>query len=296
MPGTTTPLPNGLPRLCVTQTRLPSRSAIENEVVWPGSSLPAGGSIHCSVGPSIGLPSRTRAAQLLDVIVAEQAGELVGRRVVVGDAHARGQADGAIDRVEVLDAVALEPGEIEALEDAQGQQELEALARRRRHVHGAAAIADARSAPSSAARPPSRSAMRQAAAELLEMGDDGLPERAAVEQLAGPRPRGASSVRARSGCLSTRARLDACRRRPCRCAPARRRRPGSALSCGRVLVDLLDVELDQREAVARERDGRDAAHPPSGFLPWARTSSAQPARLPGTADGKRPARQILARW
>ena len=57
MPGTTTPEPNTLPRLCVTQTMLPCLSAIENDVVWPSVA----GGVHCSVGPTTGLPSRTRA-------------------------------------------------------------------------------------------------------------------------------------------------------------------------------------------------------------------------------------------
>src|SRR5947209_17048476 len=64
VPGTTTPLPYGLPRLCVTQTRLPSLSPTENDVVCPGSSPVAGGSIHCSVGPAIGSPSATRARNI----------------------------------------------------------------------------------------------------------------------------------------------------------------------------------------------------------------------------------------
>ena len=55
VPGTTTPLPKGLPRLCVRQIRLPSLSAIERDVVWAGSGLSCG--THCSVGPVIGWPS-----------------------------------------------------------------------------------------------------------------------------------------------------------------------------------------------------------------------------------------------
>ena len=131
MPGTTTPLPNGLPRLWVTQTMLPSRSAIENEVVW------------CSFWPSrraarplLGRPDRPAAVaharpQPLDMVVRQDFRELAGAGLV-GDAHAGREPDRAIDRVEMLDAVALQPGEIKALEDAQGQQELESLAGRRR--------------------------------------------------------------------------------------------------------------------------------------------------------------------
>src|SRR5258708_22605978 len=59
VPGTITPLPKAEPKLWVMQTRLPSGSAIENEVVCAGSSLGCG--IHCSVGPLIGRPSRMRS-------------------------------------------------------------------------------------------------------------------------------------------------------------------------------------------------------------------------------------------
>ena len=57
------PEPNTLPRLCVRQIRLPSLSAIENDVVWLSSVAETGscGGVHCSVGPITGLPSRTRA-------------------------------------------------------------------------------------------------------------------------------------------------------------------------------------------------------------------------------------------
>ena len=79
MPGTTTPLPNGLPRLCVTQTRLPSRSPIENEVVWPGSSA-ARRRLHPLLGRARDRAAVAHAgAQVLDMVVAEQARELLRR-------------------------------------------------------------------------------------------------------------------------------------------------------------------------------------------------------------------------
>ena len=77
VPGTTTPLPKGLPRLCVMQIRLPSASATESEVVCAGSSLSCG--THCSVGPVTGLPSvrrwRRRATEASDMISASFSGE-----------------------------------------------------------------------------------------------------------------------------------------------------------------------------------------------------------------------------
>src|SRR5688572_12448785 len=61
VPGTTTAEPNGLPRLCVMQIALPSRSATDSDVVWLSAAAPpGGGAVHCSVGPSTGLPSLTR--------------------------------------------------------------------------------------------------------------------------------------------------------------------------------------------------------------------------------------------
>ena len=61
------------------------------------------------------------------------------------------------------------------------------------------------------------------------------------------------------------------------------------LDLRRRAVDLVDAEFDQRKAVPRQRDGR-REHLRANFsLPWARSSSAQPARLPGVADGQRAA-------
>ncbi len=60
MPGTTTPQPNCVPRLWVTQTALPSRSATEKLVVCSFAGSGFWGA-HCSVSPSSGRGSRTRA-------------------------------------------------------------------------------------------------------------------------------------------------------------------------------------------------------------------------------------------
>ena len=46
------------------EKRVEVEAPIENEVVCPGSSPLAGGSIHCSVGPAIGRPSATRARNI----------------------------------------------------------------------------------------------------------------------------------------------------------------------------------------------------------------------------------------
>ena len=70
MPGTTTPQPKALPRLCVTQTTLPSRSAIENEVVWLAARRRRAG----------GDPLLGRAVDRLAVAHAARAGLDVARR------------------------------------------------------------------------------------------------------------------------------------------------------------------------------------------------------------------------
>ena len=99
----------------------------------------AGGGLHPLLGRAGDrfAVAHTRA-QTLDMLVAEQARQFLRRRIVVVDAHARREADRAVDEVEVVGAVAVEPREIEAFEDAQREQELEAFAgrRRRRAPHG----------------------------------------------------------------------------------------------------------------------------------------------------------------
>ena len=165
----------------MTQTTLPSRSAIENEVVWCSFwPAPAGGGVHCSVGPSIGLPSRTRALQPLDIRIRQELGERGGGREIVGDALAGREADGTPDGVEMLDPIALQPGEIEAIQDAQRQQELKCLAGRRQRIDGQPAVARGQRLF------PRRLdglqvGEREAAAELCQMRNDRLAERATVE-------------------------------------------------------------------------------------------------------------------
>ena len=72
--------------------------------------------------------------------VGKQLGELLLARHAVADPHAGGETDRAQHGVDMVGAVARHLGKIEALQDAQGQQVLERLTGRRRHVHGAAAI------------------------------------------------------------------------------------------------------------------------------------------------------------
>ena len=80
----------------------------------------------------------------------------------------------------MLDPVALEIAEGKALQDAQGEQELEPLAGRRRRVHVEPAIGDLdRIAPDRRHR--FEVAEGERPAELRQMGDDRAPERPAVE-------------------------------------------------------------------------------------------------------------------
>ena len=82
----------------------------------------------------------------------------------------------------MLGAVALQPAEIEAVEDAQGQQELEALAGRRRHMHLPVAIGGGeRLAP--AWGDLGEIGHGQRAALRLEVRGDRLAERAPVEMI-----------------------------------------------------------------------------------------------------------------
>ena len=69
VPGTTTPEPKTLPRLCVTHTMLPSASPIEKEVVWPSATS----GVHCSVGDAEGNM----------VCVTQSLGSVFGSGVVV---------------------------------------------------------------------------------------------------------------------------------------------------------------------------------------------------------------------
>ena len=82
MPGTTTPLPNGLPRLCVMQMRLPSSSRDRERRGVPG--VLAGGGLHPLLGRAGDrLAVAHTRAQTLDMLVAEQARQFLRRRIVV---------------------------------------------------------------------------------------------------------------------------------------------------------------------------------------------------------------------
>ena len=67
-------------------------------------------------------------AKLADLAIAQERPEPFGIGVVVRDTDAGGQPDGAIDDVEMLDAVAFELVEIDTVEKAQRQEILEGLA------------------------------------------------------------------------------------------------------------------------------------------------------------------------
>jgi hypothetical protein len=126
------------------------------------------GSTHCSVGPSI------------DEGIVEKRAQLARAGVVVGDARAGGDADGAVDEIEVVDPVALQPRDVEAVEDAQRQQILESLAGWRQRMDRHAAIRGAdRIQPRRLHR--LEILLREAAAQLAGMGDDRLAERAAMQ-------------------------------------------------------------------------------------------------------------------
>ena len=171
MPGTTTPEPNRLPRLCVTQTRLPSRSAIENEVVWPCGPLRPRRLLHCSVGPATGLPSRTRARRLSTCSSTRSSRELLRRGMLLSmrTPAARRIARSTVSTCSTPLRSSLR--EVEAFEDAQRQQVLEPLAGRRRHMHRAAAIAHGdRILP--LRRDLLEVGHRHVAAERLELRDD----------------------------------------------------------------------------------------------------------------------------
>src|SRR2546423_10684401 len=92
--------------------------------------------LHPLLGRADDRPSVAHArAQHRDMILAEQACQLLRRRIVAIDAHAGSEADRAIDNVEMIRAVAREPRKIEAFENAQREQKLEPFAWWRRHMN-----------------------------------------------------------------------------------------------------------------------------------------------------------------
>ena len=89
------------------------------------------------MGGLLGRPVHRRTvgdalAQRADRIIAEETHQRLRRRIVVGDAHAGGEADRPPYRIEQSRAVALEPGKIETVENPQREEELKAF-RGRRH-------------------------------------------------------------------------------------------------------------------------------------------------------------------
>ena len=119
-------------------------------------------------------------AQRMDVFVGEQPGEFFGVWLVVFDALAGGEADGAPDGVEMFDAVAFHGGEVEAVEDAHGQQELEAFGRWRQGVDVDVAVAHGNGVLPAGADG-FEVGHGEAAAEFGEMGDHLFAEGAAIE-------------------------------------------------------------------------------------------------------------------
>jgi hypothetical protein len=154
-----------------------------------------------------------------------------------------------------LGAVARQLREIEAFEDAQGQQVLERLAGRRRHVDGAAAIAHRHRID------PLRLGVHkvvhgEAAAELDQAFDQLLAQRPAIHQ------RGTIGCQRLQRFGEVGLLENGAQGRPAAAdAFEIGARPfGVELVLAAQLVgdaaDLLDVELDQAEAVARDADRR----------------------------------------
>ena len=247
--------------------------------------------LHPLLGRADDRPAVARArAQLLDMLIAKQARQFLRRRVVVVDAHAGREAHRAIDDVEMLRAVAFERRKVEALQDAQREQELKALAGGRRHMHDTAAIHH-RDRVLPFRRDLFEIAHRHVAAERFEMRDDRVAKFSAIEQLrafSGEPFERAGKVRLRehpsSHCLVAAAQIIASE-----LAVERRVR----LQCRRVLVQLLDIELDQRKAVARER-GRRLERIAQRFFPMRAHKFGPTAKVARHTRRQRPAHQILA--
>ena len=193
--------------------------------------------------------------QPLDMAVRQELGELLLRRHAVGDAHARRHADGAQHGVDMLGAVARHLAELEAFEDAQGQQILERLAGRRRHMDRAAAIAG-RQRIDPFGLGVHEVFHDEAAAQLGQPLDHLLAERAAIHQ-AGSFGRQRLQRPGEVGLLQHGAQ----RRPPAAQALEIGARPFGierrmAAQLRRRAPHLLDVEFDQAEAVAGDGDRR----------------------------------------
>ena len=116
----------------------------------------------------------------------------------MGDAYARGEADGAPHRIQMLDAVALHRPDVQAFEDAQRQQELETLRTAAAEVDGQAAIATPQRVFQTGLTA-SRSAMVRQPPSCSQMRDDRPAQRTAIEVIR-TLARQRFQVRARSGC------------------------------------------------------------------------------------------------
>ena len=114
------------------QIRLPSASAIENEVVCPGSArslrhpLLGGASDRLAVAHALPQPRDHR--------VGQGAGCLIQSQIAVCDPLAGCKTDRAIDRVEMIRAVLRQAPKVVTFKNFEGQSQLETAALRRRDV------------------------------------------------------------------------------------------------------------------------------------------------------------------
>ena len=204
------------------------------------------------------------------------------------DAFARRQASGTPHRIDMVGAVALHAREIEPFEDAKRQQELESLARRRQRVDGQAAIGRRqRLLPRGLDR--QDVVERQGPAELLQVRDDRAPELAAVKQVRSAMRERLQRPR-KVGLADDLSERDRFRRVGLRPVVIERR---IDLQQRKLLVDLRDAELGDREAIARDRD-RGLQRLAERLLP-VRADELRPAgEIAGRRNRERPALQILA--
>src|SRR5436190_6952742 len=194
-------------------------------------------------------------AQAFDVAVRQEFGELLRRGHAVGDAHAGRQPDGAQHGVDVIDAVALHLAEVEAFEDAQGYQVLERLAGRRRHMDRAAAIGH-RHRIDPLGLEVGEVVHGEAAAQLGQAFDHLLAQRAAVQQagaLVAQRLERVGEVWLLQHGTELRPAAGQALEVVARPFGIERRLPAQLAADA---ADLLDVELNQAEAVARDTDRR----------------------------------------
>ena len=96
------------------------------------------------------------------------------------DPRARGEADRTIHRIQMRDAVAFHRSQVEAIQDAQRQQVLEPLTRRRQRMHVKVAIRRRqRIEPDGLDR--FQIGQRQAAAQAADLRDNRAAKRAAMQ-------------------------------------------------------------------------------------------------------------------